>query len=294
MSKLWYRAFRFAANRGLLNYMSDELFLKLLYYGKMGKKLDLSNPKTFTEKMQWLKIHNKALILTKMVDKFAAKEYVAERIGEEYIIPTLGVWDSFEDIDFSKLPEQFVIKCTNDSGGLVICKDKSKLDASATALKIEKCLNAKYYFHNREWPYKDVKPRIIVEKYMVDDELQELRDYKFFCFNGKVEFFKVDFDRQSCHRANYYSVNGELLPVGEAAYPPDPKKEIVFPKNLEKMIELSGVLSKGYPFLRVDFYEVNGQIYFGELTFYPASGTGKWTDDRYDKIFGDLIDLSVL
>ena len=167
--------------------MSDEQFLKKEFFLAMGKPLDLDNPKTFNEKLQWLKIHNRKPEYTTMVDKYAAKQYVADKIGSQYIIPTLGVWDHFDDIDFDALPDQFVLKCTHDSGGLVICKDKSGLDKKAAKRKIEHCLRRKYYYAHREWPYKDVKPRIIAEKYMTNGTSEELNDYKLMCFNGKVK-----------------------------------------------------------------------------------------------------------
>ena len=294
MGKLWFRALMYAARRGLTNWMPDELYLKILYRGRVGKKLNLDNPNTFNEKMQWLKIHNRTPELTAMVDKYEAKSYVSDRIGSEYIIPTLGVWDCFDNIDFDSLPNQFVLKCTHDSGGLVICNDKATLNIPEAKAKIERCMKQNYYYLNREWPYKNVKPRIIAEEYMIDSKLQELRDYKFFCFGGEAKFFKIDMDRQTRHRANYYTIDKVLMPVGEVAFPPDFNKEVIFPSKMDLMIELAEKLSKNQPFLRVDFYEVNNRVYFGELTFYPASGVGKWTDERYDKKFGEWIDLSAV
>lgn len=272
--------------------LKDKTYLKLQYKNRMGKELSLEKPQTFNEKLQWLKLYDRNPEYTKMVDKYEAKKYVAYIIGEEYIIPTLGVYDRFEDINFEILPNQFVIKCTHDSGGLIICKDKTKLGIGEARKKINKSLKKNYYYSGREWPYKNVKHRIIVEKYM-KEENEELKDYKFFCFNGKVKFFKIDFDRFINHRANYYDINGKILPFGEEICPPDFTRDIYLPKNLKKMINLAERLSKNIKFLRVDFYEINNKIYFGELTFYPAAGFGRFIPDEYDKILGDMLKLPI-
>ena len=274
--------------------LKDSYYLNLLYYKNLGEKLDIANPKTFNEKLQWLKLYDRKDIYTIMVDKYEAKKYVADIIGEKYIIPTLGIYNNFEDIDFSKLPNKFVIKCTHDSGGIAICKDKSNFDIYSTNKKIKKSLKNNYYYSGREWPYKNVKPRIIVEKYMTDLKFNELRDYKFFCFNGKVKFFKIDFDRFVYHRANYFDANGNLLRFGEKVCPPDYQKNLMLPKNLQKMIKLAEVLSEKIPFVRVDFYEVNNDIYFGELTFFPNSGFGKFIPEEWDQKIGDMLDISMV
>ena len=270
---------------------SDEEYLCRVFKLKMGKKLNLKDPQTFNEKIQWLKLYDRKPEYTKMVDKYEAKNYVAERIGEQYIIPTLGVWESFGDIDFESLPEQFVLKCTHDSGGLVICRDKENFNIEEARRKIETSLKREYYWLWREWPYKNVKPRIIAEKYMEDSKTSELRDYKFFCCNGEVKCFKIDFDRFTNHCANYYDIQMNQLPFGEAYYPPNYNKKLAEPKNLEQMIALATLLSKDVPFLRVDFYNVDDEIYFGELTFYPAAGCGPFTSEEWDKKLGDWIKL---
>lgn len=280
-------------NKRIIN-LKDSTFLQYRYYYTFNKKLDLNNPKTFNEKLQWLKIYDRKKEYSLMVDKYEAKKYVSEIIGEEYIIPTIGVYNSWKDIDFEKLPSQFVIKCTHDSGGLIIVKDKDKLNIEEARKKINKSLNTNYYYSGREWPYKNVKPRIIIEKYMEDKQTKELRDYKFFCFNGRVECFKIDFDRQIEHHANYYDKEGNILKFGEESFPPCFEKKLSMPINLNKMISLAEKLSKGFPFLRVDFYEMNGKVYFGELTFYPASGFGKFTDEEWDRKLGDFIDLGLV
>lgn len=286
-----YHIFCMLAYKGAFHWLPDETYLKWMFKGRFGKWPDLEAPKTFNEKLQWLKLYDRKPEYTKMVDKYEVKQYVAERIGEEYIIPTLGVWDSFDEIDFDTLPDQFVLKCTHDSGGLVICRDKSKLDKAAAKSKIEHCLKRDFYACSREWPYKDVKPRIIAEAYMEDTATGELRDYKFFCFNGEVKCFKIDFDRFIKHRANYYSPEGDLLPFGESAYPPDVNKILPMPHSLKEMIDFAQKLSANIPFLRVDFYEVGKQIYFGELTFYPAAGFGFFTSEEWDLKLGEWIQL---
>lgn len=271
--------------------LPDRLYIRLQYYCYFNKKLNLDNPATFNEKLQWLKLYNRVDAYTKMVDKYEAKIGVARLIGDEYIIPTLGVWDRFEDINFDTLPDQFVIKCTHDSGCVAICSNRDEFDFSRARNKINSSLSRNFYYYGREWPYKNVKPRVIAETYIVDNTTNELRDYKFFCFNGKCKFFKIDFDRFIEHRANYYDTNKTLLELGEVVCPPDYSKKLDFPVNLDKMIELAEILSKGIHFLRVDFYEVNDHIYFGEMTFFPASGLGPFIDEKWDYELGNLICL---
>ena len=287
--------FDFLSNCGFYNRMSDAEYLKRKYRLRMKKELSLENPRTFNEKLQWLKINDRKDIYTTMVDKYEAKKYVANIIGGEYIIPTLGIYGKFEEIDFDKLPNQFVIKCTHDSGGLAIVKDKSKMDLRKIRKKINKSLKRNYYYIGREWPYKNVKPRIIVEKYMEDKNNEFMRDYKIFCFNGKPEimylsegledhktagisFYDMDMKLTGCRRSDYRPI----------AYVPEK------PKNFEKMKEFSAILSKGIPHLRVDWYEINGKLYFGELTFSTCGGMMPFEDENWDKKLGDLIDLNLV
>ena len=273
------------------NLLSDKLYLQIMYRLRMGQPLNLENPTTFTEKMQWLKLYNRKPEYVIMADKVKAKEWVAQRIGKEYVIPTLGVWERAEDIDFASLPNRFVIKCNHNSGkGMYICKDKTKMDEHNVRDGLSKGLKEDYFHHNGEWPYKDVPRRIIAEQFMEENgNSGDLKDYKFFCFNGKVKFFKIDFDRFTNHGANYYSPDGKLLEFGEAEYPPKPEKELDLPANLSIMITFAEELSKDLPFLRVDFYSINNRIYFGELTFYPSSGMGKFTSFEWDKNIGSMI-----
>lgn len=270
--------------------ISDKAFLKMQYKSIFGKKLDLKNPKTFNEKLQWLKLYDRNPEYCKLVDKYEVKSYIAETIGEQYVIPTLGVWDKFEDIDFDSLPNQFVLKCTHDSGSTVICHDKASFDVKSAKKKLSKKLGMNLFWHGREWPYKMVKPRIIAEKYITfDGDAPE--DYKFFCFNGEVKCFKVDYDRFTDHRANYYTPEAELMRFGEVVCRPDFDRDVKMPKMKDNMIELAKRLSAGHPFLRVDFYELGERIYFGELTFYPASGFGPFDPPEWDLTLGEWIKL---
>ena len=274
----------------ILRLLPDKAFLKLKFRLKMGKKLNLKNPQTFNEKLQWLKLYDRKPEYTKMVDKVDVKEYVAAKIGSEYIIPTLGVYDKFEDIDFDALPNQFVIKCAHDSGGLVICKDKSKINLKEVEKKVKWAQNRKYFWIHREWPYKNVKPRIIIEKFLDDGSGNDLNDYKVFNFCGEPYYIQVDMDRFVNHQKNMYTTDWNLCDYS-FNYPSNPQRKVQKPENLDEILQISRVLSKEIPYLRTDFYVVNGKIYFGELTFFPASGFGKFDPEEYDKKLGDLIEL---
>ena len=266
----------------------DKLYLKFIYKIKIGKSLNLKNPKTFNEKLQWLKLYDRNPLYTKLVDKYEVKDYVANIIGKEHVIPTIGVYDSFDDINFEKLPKQFIIKCTHDSGGLVIVKDKNKLDIEKTKKKINKSLKKNYYYCGREWPYKNVKPRIIIEKYMEDNKTKELRDYKFFCFNGIPKFMFLATDRQKNQtKFNFYDMNFNLLPFTQGH--PNDLRKISKPEKFDEMVALSKKLSVNIPHVRVDFYEINGKVYFGEMTFYHYSGFTKFDPEEWDEKFGNYI-----
>ncbi len=274
------------------NKISDKMYLKVFFYLRMNKKLDLKKTKTFNEKLQWLKLYNRVSLYTTMVDKYLVKEYVSQKIGKKYIIPTIGVWDDINEIDFTKLPDSFVMKCTHDSGGLVICKDKSKLDFNNARKKIRNSLNRNYHYLGREWPYKDVKPRIIVEKFMTEEGGADLKDYKIFCFNGEPKIIQVDYDRFTNHKRNIYDTNWNLLDFC-LVYPNNREKVINKPQKLEKMIDLAKKLSIDIPFLRVDFYVINEKLFFGEMTFFPETGTGKITPPQWDYKLGEMLKLPV-
>lgn len=283
--------FDILSNFGFYDSMDDEEYLKKKYKSSTYNDLNLNNPITFNEKLQWLKLNDRNSKYTDMVDKYEVKRYVSNLIGDEYIIPTLGVYDKFDDIDFNKLPNQFVIKCTHDSGGIVIVKNKNNFNMKGAKKKINKCLKRNFYYYGREWPYKNVKPRIIVEKFMEDKIQKDILDYKFFCFDGKVEYmyisagshsknqrlqyFNKDFEPVDCKRSDYYEF--DIIPQK--------------PKGYDQMLELAKKLSSNIKHVRVDFYEINGQIYFSEFTFYTGSGFIPFEDKYWDRKLGDLIKL---
>ncbi len=281
----------FNAHRGFYNRMDDRKYIELMYSALMHKELNLDNPQSFNEKLQWLKLYDRRPEYTTMVDKYTAKNYASGIIGKEYIIPTLGVWNHFDEIDFDKLPSQFVLKCTHDSGGLVICRDKRSFDKEKAGKQIEKCLKYNYYYLFREWPYKDVKPRIIAEKYLEDTSNCDLRDYKFMCFNGTVKCLRVNFEKGKNQRTNYYSADGGLMAVADKMYPPDFERKIALPDNFKRMKELACMLSNGIPFLRADFYSVEDKIYFGEMTLYPEGGFGEFLYEGNDELLGSWLKL---
>lgn len=272
-----------------LRFLPDKIFIQIYYFLKFHKLCNFKNPKTYNEKLNWLKLHDKNSLYTKIVDKFEVKEYVKEIIGEEYIIPTLGVWDTFDDINFDNLPNQFVLKCTHDSEGLVIVKDKRKFDKKVARKKIMSALKRNFYYIGREWPYKNIKPRIIAEAYMEDSKFHELRDYKFFCFDGKPELMFIASDRNlEKTKFDYFDLEFEHLDIIQK-YPN--KGDVEKPINFNLMIELSKKLSRKIPHARIDFYEVNGKVYFGEITFYHFSGFQPFQPSKWDYILGEKINI---
>lgn len=292
MKAIVKKTISFVARRGLLDWLDDEHYLKLMYWVKFDKKLDLLNPRTFNEKLQWLKLYDRSPEYTKMVDKYEVKKYVARVIGDEHIIPTIGVWNSFDKIDFSQLPDQFVLKCTHDSGGLVICKDKRTLDIETAKKKINSSLKINYYLHGREWPYKDVKPRIIAEKYMEDSpDSKELIDYKLMCFNGKVKCSFTCTSRYAKEglKVTFYDTDWKKMPF-ERHYPAEDVAQEK-PKSYDEMVALAEKLADKIPFVRIDFYEIKGKPYFGEVTFFPGNGMEEFTPEEWDETLGSWIEL---
>ena len=277
---------------GISRLIPDKAYLRLKYKASMGKRLNLRDPKTYNEKLQWLKLRDRNSEYTKLVDKYEVKPIVAAKIGEEYIIPTLGVWDRIEDIDFDALPDRFVLKCTHDSGGLLICRDKSQFDIEAAKRKLNRSLKRNFYFVGREWPYKNVKPRILAERYIEDAATKELRDYKFYCFDGVARALLIVTDRQTESeetKFDFYSMDLKHLDFkrGHA----NAKKELKKPETFAQMRALAEELSKDFSHVRVDFYEVDGKIYFGELTFFPGNGMVPFEPEEWDTIFGNWIRL---
>ncbi|MBR1585449.1 MAG: glycosyl transferase [Clostridia bacterium] len=279
------------ARRGGYQDMPDEAYIRRMFRAKMGYDLPLENPQTFNEKLQWLKLHDRRDIYTRMVDKCEAKAFAADTIGSQYVIPTLGVWKRAEDIDFSQLPDRFVLKCTHDSHGLVICKDKSQLNIPAAVEKLNKCLRRSYYKYLREWPYKNVEPRIIAEQY-VDNAGQDLADYKIHCFHGEPKVILVCQDRFAATglTEDFFDCDWNHLNVSRTQHGNAPKA-VPRPPELEEMLRLSRVLSQGIPFVRCDFFVADGRVLFGEMTFYPASGFKPFSPPSFDKTLGDFLTL---
>jgi len=279
----------------LINFSSkvipDTLYIKLKYFYHFHHFPNLKSPKTYNEKLQWLKLYDRRPEYTMMVDKYLVKDYVAKIIGKEYIIPTLGVWTSVDSIDWDSLPNQFVLKWNHDSGSIVICKDKDKFNKDLAVQKLKKNEHSNGYWYGREWPYKNVKPRIIAEQYM-EDEDGELKDFKFFSFDGetKAMFVATDrFNKEEDTKFDFYDTQFNHMPFTNGH--PNASRHISKPQNFELMIQLASKLSKGYPHIRVDFYEVNGKVYFGELTLYHWSGFVPFTPSKYDLEFGKWINL---
>ena len=301
--------FKFFAGKGLINWMPDETYLKLMYRASTGKRLHLDNPRTFGEKLQWLKLHDRNPLYTVMVDKVKAKEYVAERIGAQYIIPTLGVWESADDVDFSSLPDRFVIKCNHNSGkGMYICKDKSKMDEGQVRERLRQGLKENYYKHGREWPYRDVPRRILAEQYMESknearlDAAAEakaarvggLRDYKFFCFNGEPRLCQVISDRAVDECIDFYDMDWNRLVglvglVGLTDGVHNGVRDVPRPASFGDMLRCARILAEGLPFSRIDFYDIDGRAYWGEITFFPASGFGQFRPDKWNNEIGSWL-----
>lgn len=271
---------------------NDRWYVKTRYLLYTGQKLNLACPQTYNEKLCWQKLYDHNPLYTIMVDKFAAKDYVANIIGSQYIIPTLGCWDTPEEIDWDSLPNQFVLKTTHDSGGVIVVKDKDRLNKSKAIKKLNKCLKADNYAVTREWPYKNVRRRVIAEQYMEDVKTGELRDYKFFCFDGAVKALFVAQDRGKKGeevKFSYFDADYNHLEISQfhEAGRSLPEKPVCF----EEMKILASKLSKGIPQVRVDLYEVNGKVYFGELTFFHHGGIVPFKPDEWNYIFGSWIQL---
>lgn len=270
---------------------SDRLYIKWDYFAGMRRFPNLRHPKTYNEKLQWLKLNNRHEEYTKLVDKYEVKPYIASLIGEEHIIPTLGVWDRFEDINFDTLPKQFVLKTTHDSGGVAVIKDKNNMDMKAVRKKLNKSLKRDFYLLHREYPYKNVKPRIIAEQFMVDESGTELKDYKFFCFDGIVKFLFVATDRAFDVRFDFFDSEFNHLPFKQGH--PWATKKIQKPENFESMKHIAEILSKGMPHVRVDLYNINGQIYFGEMTFFHFAGKVPFEPAEWDEKIGTWLKLPI-
>lgn len=278
-------------NNVLRQILPDRIYLKVLYWWKFSKYLNLQNPKTFNEKMQWLKLNDRQPWYHKLVDKYQVKQFVAERIGDKYVIPLLGVWDKPTDIEYDKLPEKFVLKCTHDSGSVIVVQDKATIDKREIGAQLTTALQCDYYSRSKEWVYKGLTPRIIAETYIENKKGQGIDDYKIWCFNGRVEYLKHIAGRlANCPKERFYDREWKpqdfhyINPLMEETIPP--------PICLQELIEAAEKLAEGIPFARVDFYVLDdGSIKFGEITFYPASGFSQWRPAEMDEVLGELIKL---
>ena len=274
---------------GILRFINDKKYLTILYKKKSHRRLNLDNPKRFTEKLQWLKLNYRKDIFSTMVDKYKVKEYISNTIGKEYTIPTLGVYDKFSEIDFNKLPNQFVIKCSHDSGSVVVVRNKEDINYKKLKTYFNLVMKRNFYYRFREWPYKSVKPRILIEKFMVDDNSDALTDYKFFCFNGVPKVMYISKDNSSDARTDFFDMEFNHLDLRFK----DPNADVMpeKPKQFETMKQIAKKLSKDMPFVRVDFYVINEKIYFGEMTFYHLGGFFDFHPDEWDYKFGEWLKL---
>ena len=279
--------------RALLRHAPDKLFLQLYFYKNMGRFLSFKDPKTFNEKIQWMKVYDRKPLYNTIADKAADRDYGEKLLGPEYLIPAYGVYDRFDQIDFDALPEQFVIKCTHDSGSVVVCRDRASFDLEAARAKIEKGMNSNAYDYAREWQYKDIKPRIIVEKYLQQEDGGSIVDYKFFCFNGKARFFYVSqgLEDHATARISFYDLQGNPMPFCRSDYRPFENPRL--PQNMDTMVTLAETSAKaiGSPFIRVDFYEIHGKIYFSEYTLHPCSGVMPFQPAQWDHKVGEWLQL---
>ncbi|WP_417350350.1 ATP-grasp fold amidoligase family protein [Gordonibacter pamelaeae] len=273
-----------------LRFLPDRAFIQLYYFARFRRFCDFDDPKTFNEKLQWLKLNDRNPLYITLVDKCEVKAWVAERIGSEHVVPTLGVWDSFDEIDFEALPERFVLKCTHDSEGVVVVSDRAQFGLEAAKAKIEAALKCNFYYIGREWPYLNVKPRIIAEEYMEDLRHGELRDYKFFCFDGEPKVMFVASGRGAGQtKFDYFDTHFNRFDIKQ--HYPNSEGEIERPETFGRMMDAARTLSRGIPHVRIDFYEVDGKMYFGECTFYHFSGFMPFEPDEWDEVFGSWLFL---
>lgn len=273
--------------------LSDEDFIKKKYKAMFETELDLISPKTFNEKLQWLKLHDRKPEYTQMVDKYKVRDYVADKIGDKYLIPLLGVWDNPADINFDKLPNQFVLKCNHNSGlGMYICKDKNNLNIKKIKKQLKKGLEQDYYLTSREWPYKNVERKIICEQYMTDNIGENLTDYKFFCFNGIPKFMYISNDYATNPTTDFFDMNFNRLDM--RMKDPNSDNPPSKPRKFDELKRIAEQLSFGIPFVRVDMYVINEQIYFGELTFFHNAGFFKIYPEKWEQILGDWIDIEAV
>lgn len=270
--------------------ISDEKYNKYCYRAYTGRELNLDDPKTFDEKIQWLILYDRRPEYTDLTDKYKVRSFVADRIGEEHLIPLLGCWDRPEEIPYDELPNQFVLKCNHDSGSVIICTDKNTFDREKANKQLKKQLKQDYYVFSREYNYHGIERKIIAEKYMRDAANGWLTDYKFFCFDGEPKFIQVDTDRFENHIRNFYTTDWEFIDV-QCAEPNDPNHLAEKPLALQEMLEIARKLSNGFPHVRVDLYYSEGKIYFGEMTFHHMGGCGRFKPHYYNELWGSYLTL---
>ena len=285
--------FKVLSEKGFYKNMDDETFLRKKYIAIEGKELDLNNPKTLNEKLQWLKLNDRKDVYTKLVDKYEVKKIIAKILGKEYIIPTIAVWDSPEKIVVDDLPDKFVLKCTHNSAGkLCVCTDKNVFDLEKARRILQKQLDENYYYTNREWPYKNVKPRIICEQYMENRNKTPLVDYKFYCYGGSPEYFMVSYGEADHHVRNHkFNMELESIDYLFKENPTVNLKDIVLPSNMNEMIQIVERLCKPFQHIRVDLFNIDGKIYFGELTFFSGAGFINIKSKEYSQKLADKICL---
>ncbi len=273
--------------------MSDEKYLKLIHKENTGKALDLENPKSYNEKLQWIKLYDRKPEYTVYADKYAVRDFIAKKIGEQYLVKLYGIYDSFDEINFDSLPNQFVLKCTHDSGSVYICRDKSKMDLKKQKKYFTQKLKSKsYYYYTREWPYKNIRHRLVAEEFLSEGNNDEgLKDYKIFCFNGEPKYIQVHYDREVAHKTNVYDTEWVFQNLRFSNYPSDPDANIPKPEKLDEMLRIARVLSEGIPHIRIDLYYVNNRIYFGEMTFFHAAGFAEIDPPEFSLVLGDMIEL---
>ena len=270
---------------------ADKIYLSILFRYRLKRKLDFKNPKTYNEKLQWMKIYDKNPLYSKLADKYEVRKYIANKIGEEYLIPLIGVWNSFDEIDFDKMPNEFILKCTHDSGSVIICTDKNSFDKKKARKKFNHWMKRNYYINTREWPYKDIEPKIIAEK-LIGEKGEAPIDYKFYCFNGVVDCVMLCFDRGSGNtKFCYFNREWEKLPYIKDEFDACKNKVIYKPEPIDKMFELAEKLCKQFRSVRIDMYFEDNKIYFGEITFFSQSGFTIDLPDDIDKKWGDMINL---
>ena len=280
------------AAKGWLNWVPDSLYLKLLYRVIMGRKLNLKNPKEYNEKLQWLKLNDRKPEYSTMVDKYEVRGYIEDLLGDKYLIPCLGIYDSVDDIDIDALPDRFVLKCTHDSGSVEICKDKSSFDIECARHRLSQAMKRNYYATYREWPYKYVKPRIIAEGYLEGDG-GDLKDYKVMCFNGEAKIIEVHENRfveGKVHTQTFYDREWNIVPLTqvETVTVDRPGER---PRQLDEILRLSELIAKDMYHARIDWYIEGDKIYFGEITFFDGSGFESFSTPEMERMLGDMINL---